>query len=209
MSTAPAPHVPSGFFPDHADQHHAAGKAANRPAIIATAPTDLGRGDGAPDVSRAGGKFLTFQLGNESFALPVAQVREIIRCVAISALPQMPAHVRGVINLRGRIIPIIDLGVRFGLERTGTADNRCIVVVSVSLRPPATVHLGLIVDEVEEVLNIAASQIEPPPDFGCATDTDFIHGIAKLEDSVRTLLDINRILAPEELREVSRAHGTS
>jgi purine-binding chemotaxis protein CheW len=144
------------------------------------------------------GKYLTVSLDNESYAIAVLKVREIIRMQRITPVPQVPVYVKGVINLRGRVIPIIDLRVKFGLK-ADFAERTCIVVVQVQLPSNKAVHMGLIVDSVEEVLNISAAEIEPTPEFGTRVDTSYLLGMAKIKGQVKTLLDIDRVVSPESL----------
>jgi purine-binding chemotaxis protein CheW len=142
------------------------------------------------------GKYLTFTLHRESYGIAVLKVREIIRLANITAVPQMPDYVRGVINLRGKIIPVMDLRLRFGFPETENTDLTCIVVVQVQLPEGGKVtQMGLVVDGVEEVVNIAAADIEETPDFGAAVSTECILGMAKIKGAVKTLLDIDRVLA--------------
>ena len=149
------------------------------------------------------GKYLTVALDNESYGVAVLKVREIIRMQKITPVPQMPEFVRGVINLRGRVIPIIDLRVKFGLKAV-FADRTCIVVVQVKLPAGQIVQMGLIVDSVEEVVNLSAAEIEPTPDFGTRIDTGYILGMAKIKGAVKTLLDIDRVVAPETVEHIAR-----
>ena len=142
----------------------------------------------------ADGKYLTFKLGQESYGVAVLKIREIIRLTDITTVPQMPSYVKGVINLRGKIIPVADLRVRFGLADTTSTEHTCIVVVQVTLPTGAKVQTGLIVDSVEEVANIARDEIEAAPEFGGGVDTRCILGMAKVKGVVKTLLDIDRVL---------------
>ena len=151
------------------------------------------------------GKYLTFQLGRESYGIEVLRIREIIRLTDITAVPQMPEYVKGVINLRGKIIPVIDLRLKFGLSNVETTERTCIVVVQVQLASGAHNLMGLVVDDVEEVLNIAQTDIEATPDFGTQIDTDYILGMAKIKGVVKTLLDINRIVGAETLQRMNAA----
>ena len=144
-------------------------------------------------------KFLTFMLGKASYGIDVLKTREIIRLVDITAVPRMPDYVKGVINLRGRIIPVIDLRLRFALANADATERTCIVVVKVSLPGSLTLQMGLIVDAVEEVINLPDADIEPPPNFGAQVTTDAILGMAKVRDSVKTLLDIDKVLATDSL----------
>jgi purine-binding chemotaxis protein CheW len=144
-------------------------------------------------VNRVAGKYLTFNLQNESYGIDVLKVREIIRVTAITTVPQMPAHIRGVINLRGKIIPVMDLRVRFAFSVT-TAEQNCIVVVQVKLPDGKTTQMGLIVDGVEEVINIAEGDIEATPNFGGQIATDYLVGIAKVKGVVKALLNIDEVV---------------
>ena len=146
------------------------------------------------DIRNLSGKYLTFTLNRESYGIDVLKVREIIRLTNITTVPQMPEYVRGVINLRGKIIPVIDLRLRFGLGAQKDTDQTCIVVVHAKSPDGKSVQTGLIVDGVEEVVNIAASDIEETPDFGAAISTECMLGMAKIKGSVKTLLDIDRVL---------------
>ncbi len=147
-----------------------------------------------PGVAAQAGKYLAFTLGRESYGLPVLKVREIIRLVTITPVPQMPEHIRGVINLRGKIVPVVDLRIKFGLPVTESNESACVVVVQVMLSSGGNIHMGLIVDGVEEVINIAAADIEPTPDFGMKVDTAYLLGMAKAKNRVIALLDIDRVV---------------
>jgi purine-binding chemotaxis protein CheW len=150
------------------------------------------------------GKYLTVVLDNEAYGIAVLKVREIIRLQKITPVPQMPDFVKGVINLRGRVIPIVDLRVKFGL-RAEFAERTCIVVVQVKLPTEQTVQMGLIVDTVEEVVTLQAGEIEPTPEFGARIDTAYLLGMAKVKGAVKTLLDINRVVAPETVHAITQA----
>jgi purine-binding chemotaxis protein CheW len=144
------------------------------------------------------GKYLTFTLGSESYGIPVMKVREIIRLCPITRVANMPAHVRGVINLRGKVIPVVDLRTRFGLASTGDHDRTCIVVTQVAATDgPGARPYGVIVDAVEEVASFSADDIQPTPDFGGAIDTRFIIGMAKAGEGVKALVDLDAIAAAE------------
>jgi purine-binding chemotaxis protein CheW len=156
-----------------------------------TLPTD--------SANTVAGKYLTFLLGHESYGIPVLKIREIIRMTDITPVPQMPAYVRGVINLRGKIIPVADLRAKFGLATVEATERTCIVVVQVAAGGTKTL-MGLVVDDVEEVANIAATDIEEAPDFGIKLDTAYIVGMAKIKGAVKTLLDIDRIVSTEALQ---------
>ena len=152
----------------------------------------------------AAGKYLTVVLEDEAYGIAVLKVREIIRMQKVTPVPQMPDFVKGVINLRGRVIPIVDLRVKFGLKAEFT-DRTCIVVVQVKLPTTPTLHMGLIVDSVEEVVTLTGTEIEPTPDFGNAVNTEYILGMAKVRGSVKTLLDIDRVVSPETVQTIAQA----
>jgi purine-binding chemotaxis protein CheW len=154
----------------------------------------------ASTAAASAGKYLTVVLANEAYGLNVLKIREIIRLQKITPVPQLPDSVKGVINLRGRVIPIVDLRVKFGLPAEFT-ERTCIVVVQVRLGDQ-TVQMGLIVDSVEEVVNLPAADIEPTPDFGVRVDTSYLLGMAKVKGQVKTLLDIDRVIAPETVQRI-------
>lgn len=141
------------------------------------------------------GKYLTFNLGREHYGIQVVRVKEIIRMGDITIVPQMPAFVKGVINLRGKIIPVIDLRIRLDLQQANISERTCIMVVQVTFSSGIKSNIGLIVDSVEEVLNISADQIEDPPEFAGQVSTQYIIGMAKARDSVITLLDVDKVLS--------------
>jgi purine-binding chemotaxis protein CheW len=145
------------------------------------------------------GKYLTFVLGQESYGIAVLTIREIIRMVDITSVPQMPSHVMGVINLRGKVIPIIDLRIKFQLSSREMTERTCIIVVQVKTATGSRSLMGLIVDAVEEVLSINASDIEAAPDFGTNLEADYILGMAKIKGKVKTLLEIDRVVAAESI----------
>jgi purine-binding chemotaxis protein CheW len=149
------------------------------------------------------GKYLTFELGQESYGIPVLKVREIISLMPITPVPQMPEYVQGVINLRGKVIPVIDLRLKFSLSDTELTESSCIVVVQITgvAGGPAK-QIGLIVDAVEEVANVAASDIERAPDFGSIVDTSYMLGMAKSKAGVKTLLDIDQVLATDTVQQL-------
>jgi len=148
-------------------------------------------------------KYLTVTLDNESYGMAVLKVREIIRLQKITPVPQMPAYVKGVINLRGRVIPIVDLRLKFGLKAE-IAERTCIVVVQVNVSSGSSVQMGLIVDSVEEVVTLSSEEIEPTPEFGTRIDTTYLLGMAKVKGQVKTLLDIDRVVAPEAIERLAK-----
>jgi purine-binding chemotaxis protein CheW len=155
------------------------------------------------------GKYLTFTLHDESYGIDVLKVREIIRQTTITVVPQMPAYVRGVINLRGKIIPVMDLRLRFGFADAASTDHTCIIVVQVKLPDGKATQMGLVVDGVEEVANIADADIEETPNFGGQISTDYIVGMAKVKGAVKTLLDIDGVVGAEALKSISKSVSTS
>jgi len=150
------------------------------------------------------GKYLTLRLDNESYAIAVLKVREIIRMQKITPVPQMPEFVKGVINLRGRVIPVIDLRVKFSLKAEFN-DRTCVVVVQVALRANLSVQMGLIVDGIEEVITLKDDQIEPTPNFGTKVAADYLLGMATVKGDVKTLLNIDRVVAPSTATEIAQA----
>jgi purine-binding chemotaxis protein CheW len=127
----------------------------------------------------------------------VSKVREIIYLQAITNVPRMPEYVKGVINLRGKIIPVIDLRIKFALAKVEATERTCTVVVHVALASGTTLQMGLIVDEVDEVLNILPGDLEETPDFGTKLNTEYILGMAKVKGTVKTLLDIDNVVGRE------------
>jgi len=139
------------------------------------------------------GKYLTFALGKEEYALEILKVREIIGYMDITSVPRTPSYVRGVINLRGQVISVVDLRSKFGMESAAKTDQTCIIVVETRARG-RKLNTGIIVDRVSEVLNIAGEQIEDAPSFGTSVDGSFILGMAKVGEAVKILLDIDQVL---------------
>jgi len=139
------------------------------------------------------GKYLTFALAREEYCIEILKVREIIGYMSITAVPRMPVFVKGVINLRGQVIPVIDLRCRFDMETKEITDQTCIIVVDIS-HEGRSFNAGLIVDRVQEVLDIGQENIDDAPQFGTDVNTDFILGIGKAGSSIKILLDIDRVL---------------
>ncbi len=144
------------------------------------------------------GKYLTFALAQEEYGLEILKVREIIGYMDITAVPQTPSHVKGVINLRGQVIPVIDLRAKFGMDTAEVTEETCIIVVEIA-QGKRTFNTGIVVDRVQEVLDIDGSDIEDAPQFGSTVDTSFILGMGKIEDTVKILLDIDKVLAGDDL----------
>lgn len=153
------------------------------------------------------GKYLTFSLHRESYGIDVLKVREIIRMTNITAVPQMPAYVRGVINLRGKIIPVMDLRKRFEFPIQDDNNQTCIVVVQVRLPDGKATAMGLVVDGVEEVLNLNDADIEETPNFGGQICTDYILGIAKVKGAVKSILDIDGVVGADTLKKLAGVGG--
>ncbi len=143
------------------------------------------------------GKYLTFALGPEEYGLEILKVREIIGYMEITAVPQTPGHVKGVINLRGQVIPVIDLRAKFGMETTEVTEETCIIVVEIS-DGSRKFNTGIVVDYVQEVLDIDGQDIKEAPQFGSSVDTNFILGMGEIGDSVKILLDIDKVLSGED-----------
>ncbi len=146
------------------------------------------------------GKYLTFQLAGEEYGLEILKVKEIIGIMNITALPRTPDFVKGVINLRGKVIPVIDLRLRFDFKEAGHTEKTCIVVVEI-LDDNAYVQIGIVVDAVSEVLNVMVDDLEDTPKFGVRLDTEFILGMAKSSGRVRTLLDIDKVLSTQDITQ--------
>lgn len=148
------------------------------------------------------GKYLTFTLDRESYGIEVLKVREIIKLQEITPVPQMPSYVRGVLNLRGKIIPVIDLRVKFELSNVQTTESTCIIVVHFTGGDGLQTQIGIIVDGVEEVVNIMENEIEDTPNFGSTLQTNYILGMAKIKGAVKTLLDINKVIGAEDITQL-------
>jgi len=157
--------------------------------------------DSAPPATAAAkpGRYLTFRLGRESYGLPVLGVREIIRPCPITPVPRMPDYIKGVVNLRGKVIPILDLRAKFQLSTRNYGERACIIVVQVGNPPAAPMLMGAIVDAVEEVVQLTEAELEPTPDFGGLPDTDYILGMATVHGGVKTLLDLDKVFLKEGL----------
>jgi purine-binding chemotaxis protein CheW len=153
-----------------------------------------------------GGKFLTFLMANEKYGLEILKVREIMGMMDVTTVPTTPAFVRGVINLRGKVIPVVDLRLKFGLEAKEDTQRTCIIVVHLT-HTAQEMTMGIIVDEVSDVLDIDQNQIEPPPSFGANIRTDFILGMGKVDQKVMTMLDIDRVLTEQEVVLVESSAG--
>ena len=168
-------------------------KAGSPPAALKQTPAEA---------VAAGRPYLAFRLAGEVYAIDILRIREIIEYTVPTAVPMMPATVRGVINLRGAVVPVIDLAVRFGLAATGVGKRTCIVIVEVA-HAGALQVLGLMVDGVNAVLEIDTAAVEPPPSFGTPANAEFIEGMARVDGRFVILLDIARVLSIDEMAAVS------
>ena len=153
------------------------------------------------ELAHLAGKYLTFKLAEEEYGLEIVKVQEIIGLMPITKVPRVPDYMRGVINLRGRIIPTIDLRSKFGLSRVEDTEKTCIIVVEV-MSSKGKVNVGIIVDQVAEVLDVAGNEIDHAPEFGTALHTDFILGVGIVKGAVKILLDIDKVLTSEEISTV-------
>ncbi len=153
---------------------------------------------------RLAGKYMTFKLADEEYGLEILKVREIIGLMDITRVPRTREFIRGVINLRGKVEPVVDLRLKFGMEKIEATDQTVIIVVQYSFEG-SEFTMGILVDEVLEVLNISSEQIEPPPNFGTgAIDSDFILGVGKHDKRVIFLLDIDKVLTAEETGKLNK-----
>lgn len=150
------------------------------------------------------GKYLTFMLADEEYGIGILKVKEIIGMMPFTSVPQTPDFVKGVINLRGKVIPVIDLRLRFGMEPSDYTERTCIIVVEIQ-GEAGNILIGSVVDTVSEVLNIKGEDIEDTPAFGTKLDTDYILGMAKVEGGVKILLNIDQVLNAEEIASLEDA----
>ncbi|MEQ8663442.1 MAG: chemotaxis protein CheW [Gammaproteobacteria bacterium] len=150
-----------------------------------------------------GGRFLTFLLGGETFALDILGIKEVIQYLPCTTVPMMPGFMHGVINLRGRVVPVIDLRARFGHGTSSIGHKTCIVVLEVG-DGDGQQDVGVIVDAVQQVLQIPGGEIEPPPNFGARIRTEFIHGMGKVRDRFVIILDAEEVLSIEEMESLVR-----
>ena len=150
------------------------------------------------------GKYLTFSLAGEEYGIGILKVKEIIGMMPITIVPQTPSYIKGVINLRGKVIPVIDLRVKFAMAATDYTERTCIIVVEIAAEG-RTILMGIVVDSVSEVLNIKGADIEATPAFGTKLDTEFILGMAKVGGGIKILLDIDQVLSVEEIKAVDVA----
>lgn len=155
-------------------------------------------------ISDREGKYLTFTIAEEEYGIGILKIKEIIGMMPVTTIPQTPGFIKGVINLRGKVIPVIDLRLRFGIEAMDYTERTCIIVVEIEGHN-GVVQIGIVVDSVSEVLNIKGEDIEDTPTFGTKLNTDYILGMAKMEGGVKILLDIDRVLSEEDLSILENA----
>ncbi|MGA2192110.1 MAG: chemotaxis protein CheW [Nitrospirota bacterium] len=153
-------------------------------------------------------QYLTFTLGDEEFALDIAKVREVLDYTVITKVPRMPDYMRGVINLRGNVVPVMDLRMKLGMSATEKTVNACIVIVEIKVEDEV-LHMGALADSVEEVLDLDPRQVEPPPKLGTGINQDFIRGMGKRDDKFIIILDIDKVLSGEDMSVISKAGDES
>lgn len=154
------------------------------------------------------GKYLTFKLSTEEYGLEILTVKEIIGLLTITKMPRTPDYIRGVINLRGKVIPVTDLRIKFGMEPHRDTTETCIIVVEIS-HGGQPLFMGILVDSVSEVLNISQSELEDAPTFGTGVNTEFIQGMGKVGERVIILLDIDNVISGDDLRLTKRVSSKS
>ncbi|MCP4341598.1 MAG: purine-binding chemotaxis protein CheW [Desulfobulbaceae bacterium] len=152
-------------------------------------------------IQNIAGKYLTFALANEDYGLEILKVREIIGYIEVTSVPQTSEYVLGVINLRGQVIPVVNLRSKFDMELIDTTEESCIIVVEVE-QDGLSISAGILVDRVQEVLDITSDTIEPPPDFGSTVSSNYILGMGKIGKSVKILLDIDKVLSSDEISQL-------
>lgn len=147
-------------------------------------------------------QYLTFKLDDETFALTIGKVREVLDFTSVTRVPQTPKYMRGVINLRGSVVPVMDLNLKFGMAQTEQTVNTCIIIVEIDMDGETTI-LGALADSVQEVLELEPEQIEPPPKIGAKLRTEFIKGMGKHNDEFIIILDIDRVFSADEIAAVA------
>ncbi|MGN2464396.1 chemotaxis protein CheW [Pseudomonas fragariae (ex Marin et al. 2024)] len=150
-------------------------------------------------------QYLTFMLGGEMFAIGILGIKEIIEYGSLTVVPMMPAFVRGVINLRGAVVPVVDLSARFGRQNSAITRRSCVIIIEANSEDGQPQDIGLLVDNVSAVLEIPASQIEPPPNFGARIRADFISGMAKVDGKFVIVLEVDRVLSINEMSSLAEA----
>jgi len=158
----------------------------------------------ATTVAEQAAQYLTFRLGEEVFALDITQVREVLDYTPITRVPRMPEFMRGVINLRGAVVPVVDLRLKFGMSTTERTLNTCIIIAEVAIGGERTL-LGALADSVQEVIDLNSGQIEPPPRLGTSIHTQFIRGMGKRDEHFVIILDVDKVFSNDELALVQGA----
>lgn len=171
-------------------------QAKNLPVVAAQAATEEDH------------QYLTFLLSGEMFAIAILNIKEIIEYGSLTEVPMMPSFIRGVINLRGSVVPVVDLSARFGRPKTEVSRRTCIVIIEVQGSDESKLDIGVMVDSVSEVLEIPRSEIEPPPAFGAKIRVDFIQGMGKVAGKFVIILNADRVLSVDELSMLGQAAGT-
>ncbi len=154
-------------------------------------------------------QYLTFLLGGEMFAIGILNIKEIIEYGSLTEVPMMPDYIRGVINLRGAVVPVVDLSARFGRKRSEVSRRTCIVIIEVGVEEEDKHDIGVVVDSVSEVLEIPAGEIEPAPTFGTKIRADFIHGMGKVSGKFVIILSVNNVLSMDDLAMLEHAANTA
>ncbi len=152
-------------------------------------------------------QYLTFRLGDEVFALDIAQVREVLDYTSITRVPRTPDFMRGVINLRGSVVPVVDMRLKFGMPKTERTINTCIIIVEIKAEDES-VLLGALADSVQEVIELDPQDIEPAPRIGTGLKVDFIKGMGKRDEKFLIILDVDRVFSEEELSDISAGMGS-
>jgi purine-binding chemotaxis protein CheW len=178
--------------------------------IVQERPAPGQTGHEADAVSSGSERYLTFVLGGEVFALPILDITEIMEFRSLTIVPMMPDFIRGVINLRGRVVPVVDMAARFGRGHTEIARRTSIIIVETARfttddGDEGSHDMGIMVDAVNKVVHLAADDIEPPPAFGAGIRTDFISGMAKYDNQFIIVLDVSQVLSLDEMAQLSKA----
>ena len=158
------------------------------------------------DAEQDQNQYLTFMLGGEMYAIAILNIKEIIEYGSLTTVPMMPEFIRGVINLRGSVVPVVDLSARFGKQGTGITRRTCIVIIEIRSEGELQ-DIGVVVDTVNEVLEIPAQEIEPTPAFGATIRADFIQGMGKINGKFVIILDVNHVLSVDEMVTLSQVGG--
>jgi purine-binding chemotaxis protein CheW len=173
---------------------------------MSTTTTSVNEPSSVAQLDARAGKYLTFQLAKEEFGICVLKEREIMGLQEITVVPQTPAHVKGVINLRGKVVPVIDLRLKFGIPAAEYTERTCIIVTQIQGQY-GFILVGVIVDAVSDVLGLTGAEIEDTPDFGEEISSQYLLGMAKVKGKVKILLDIDKVLSTSELNNLSAIHS--